>query len=286
MTAKAPRILIIDGYPKTDRENLAGCGMGMAGDLYENMLKNLCPTARFETIFPSDADSALPQGASIADFDGVAWTGCSLTIFKEDDERIPRHIELAREAYRTGVPQYGTCWGIQIAAVAAGGTVAPNPGGREMGVARKISLSPAGRGHPLYQDKPSTFDGYVSHFDEVTHLPAGSEVLAANAFTRVHGLSVHHERGTFWGLQYHPEYDLHEMARLIYGRREALTNEGFFKNEDDVLSWVDQYEHLHQNPDDKALAWQLGIEEDLILDTVRHTEPRNWLNHLVLPNML
>lgn len=284
-TQHAPHILVIDGYPKSDRENLAGCGMGTAGDLYITMLSRLCPGARFDVLYPSDADSSLAPGIEIGDYDGIAWTGCSLTIHDTSDERVGRHIELARAAYRSGVPQYGTCWGIQIAAVAAGGVVAPNPGGREMGVARKITLNATGRGHPLYEGKPTTFDGYVSHFDEVTHLPSGGEVLAGNAFTRVHAITVHHGKGTFWGLQYHPEYDLYQMARLMYCRRAALTKEGFFTDEANALAVVDQFEKLHADPMDKALAWQLGVEADLLVDAVRHTEPRNWLERLVIPNM-
>ncbi|MCK5444431.1 MAG: gamma-glutamyl-gamma-aminobutyrate hydrolase family protein [Rhodospirillaceae bacterium] len=285
MVSEGPLILVIDGYPKDDRENLAGCGMTTAGDLYVAMLSSICPQARFEVLFPSDPDAALPDGVQIGDFDGVAWTGCSLTIHDNTDKRVRRHIELARAAYMAGVPQYGTCWGIQIAAVAAGGTVAVNPRGREMGIGRKITLSPAGRGHPLYQDKPTTFDGFVSHFDEVTHLPPGAEVLAGNAFVRVHSLSVDHEKGTFWGLQYHPEYDLYQMARLIYCRRAALTNEGFYTDEANALEMVEKFERLYANPDDMALAWQLGVDQDILNDTVRQTEPRNWLERLVLPKM-
>lgn len=285
MAHNTPQILIIDGYPKDDRTNLAACGMSTAGDLYVQMLGRLCPEARFETVYPSDPDAIFASGVGIGDFDGVAWTGCSLTIHDVNDKRVQRHIELARAAYRAGVAQYGTCWGIQIAAVAAGGTVGANPHGREMGIARKITLSGTGRGHPLYEDKPSTFDGYVSHFDEVTHLPPGAEVLAGNAFTRVHALSVHHEKGTFWGLQYHPEYDLYQMARLMYCRRAALTKEGFFSDEANAVAVVDQYESLYKNPRDKALAWQLGVEPDLLVDTIRQAEARNWLTRLVLPNM-
>ena len=285
MASFTPHILVIDGYPKPDRENLAACGMTAAGDLYISMLGRLCPSARFDVLHASDADSALAPGVEIGNYHGVAWTGCSLTIHDDSDARVKRHIELARAAYRAGVPQYGTCWGIQIAAVAAGGIVAANPRGREMGIARKITLNPAGRGHPLYEGKPTSFDGYVSHFDEVTHLPTGGEVLAGNAFTRVHALTVHSGKGTFWGLQYHPEYDLQQMARLMYCRRQALTNEGFFTSEENALEVVAAYERLYDDPDAKALAWQLGVEDDLMSDAVRHAEPRNWLNRLVLPGV-
>ena len=285
MSLNGPHILIVDGYPVQDRKNLSECGMDTAGDLYAQMLKAICPSASFEIIYPSDPDTALAQATSLGSFDGVAWTGSSLTIHDETDKRVARHVQLAREAYLVGVPQYGTCWGIQVAAVAAGGTVAAHPKGREMGIARKITLTQAGRGHAMYTNKPMTFDGYVSHFDGVTHAPSGAEVLAENAFTQVQALSVHHEKGTFWGLQYHPEYDLFQMARLIFCRRTALTNEGFFKDETEALALVEKYEQLHQNPDDMALAWPLGVEADLLIDTIRQTEPRNWIERLVLPNM-
>lgn len=285
MTHNAPHILIVDGYPVEDRKNLAECGMDTAGDLYAQMLVGICPKTTFKIVFPTDPGTTLPNGTALENFDGVAWTGSSLTVHDQTDTRVHRHIELAREAFRVGVPQYGTCWGIQIAAVAAGGTVAANPNGREMGVARKITLTPSGRGHDLYTDKPSTFDGYVSHFDEVTHVPPGSDVLAGNAFTRIQALSVHHDQGTFWGLQYHPEYDLHQMARLFFARSKALTKEGFFTDEANALSMVEDFERLHTAPDDKALAWQLGIESDLLVRSVRQTEPRNWLNRQVIANM-
>ena len=281
MTDNAPRFLVVDGYPKEDRENLAGCGMTLAGDLYAKMLTRLCPGARCDIIFPSDSNSTLLAG--LKEYDGIAWTGCSLTIHDQSDKRVARHLELARTAYNAGVPQYGSCWGIQIAVVAAGGTVAAHPHGREMGIGRKITLTEAGRGHPMFADKPSAFDGFVSHFDEVTHLPFGSEVLAGNAYTRVQAVSIYHGKGTFWGLQYHPEYDIREMARLIYCRRASLTNEGFFTSEADALTMVAGYEGLHTDPNNKALAWQMGIENDLLNETVRCTEPRNWIEQLVLP---
>ncbi|MBL6929023.1 MAG: gamma-glutamyl-gamma-aminobutyrate hydrolase family protein [Rhodospirillales bacterium] len=281
MTSGTIKILVIDGYPRDDRENLANCGMTLAGDLYASMLSDLCPGVHCDIVYPSDPNAALQRG--IENYHGIAWTGCSLTIHGNGDERVRRHLDLARAAYAAGVPQYGSCWGIQIAAVAAGGTVAAHPGGREMGIGRKITLSADGRDHPLFEGKPDTFDGFVSHFDVVTHLPPGGQALAGNAFTRVQAMSVEHDKGTFWGLQYHPEYDLREMARLIHCRRQALTQEGFFKDEADARRMVAQFEALHADPTDKALAWQLGVESDLLQDTVRRMEPRNWLSRLVLP---
>ena len=73
------------------------------------------------------------------------------------------------------------------------------------------------------------------------------------------------------------------MARLLYCRRAALTREGFFSSETDALDMVADYECLHTDANDRARAWRMGIENDLLLESVRCTEPRNWIEQLVLP---
>jgi GMP synthase (glutamine-hydrolysing) len=81
----------------------------------------------------------------------------------------------------------------------------------------------------MYEGKPSVFDAFTSHEDEVTHIPAASVILAGNQFTRIQAASVVHNGGTCWGVQYHPEYDIHELARLTFCRTEKLTKLGLFK---------------------------------------------------------
>jgi GMP synthase (glutamine-hydrolysing) len=141
------RFLVIDGYNKEAREELVAGGAGMAADQYTRMLKSSTPggAADIDVLFPADPGVSLPKGAELKNYDGIAWTGCSLTVF-EDDPRVHTQIEFCREAFRAGVPSFGSCWAAQIAVVAAGGLCAPNPRGREMGLARKITLTPEGRG--------------------------------------------------------------------------------------------------------------------------------------------
>ncbi len=276
------RFLIVDGYAKEARDELAAGGAGIAGELYTRMLTRILPTARCDVVFPADPGVELPTGVALEQYDGVAWTGCSLTIY-EDDPRVQPQVELARAAYAKGVPSFGTCWGLQMAVWAAGGMVRANPNGREMGLARKIQLTPEGRGHPFYAGKPSVFDGFTSHEDEVTHLPPGAVILAGNAFTRVQAACVTHQRGTFWGLQYHPEYDLHEMARLTWCRIERLRKKGFFADRAAGEAYVEMLETIHHHPERKDLAWLLGVDADLTNENVRQCEVRNWIEALVLP---
>lgn len=279
-----PRFLVVDGYAKAGREELSAGGAAMAGELYSAMLRRYAPGAAVDIVYPADGDAALPSGAAIDGYDGIAWTGCSLTVFDEDP-KVTRQIEFCRAVFEAGVPSFGSCWALQIAVVAAGGLCRANPRGREMGLARKVQLTPEGRGHPLYAGKPSVFDAYISHVDEVTHLPSGAVMLASNPFTHVQAATVTYGNGTFWGLQYHPEYDLHEMARLIYCRREKLMSLGFFRDIDQANSYVDQLEALYQDPSRTDIAWALGIDDDVMRLEIRQCEVANWVSQQVLPGM-
>lgn len=282
--SNAPSFLVIDGYRREGREELAAGGATTAGELYARMLKNCCPRAAVDIVYPADPGASLPRGAALEAYDGLAWTGSSLTVY-EDTPPVTSQIEFARAAFEAGVPAFGSCWAVQIGVMAAGGDCAKNPRGREMGIARKIALTPEGRAHPLYIGKPSVFDAFISHDDEVTHLPPGAVHLAANAFTRVQAVAITYRGGTLWAVQYHPEYDLHELARLTYCRVPKLTALGLFKDEDAGYKYVNLLEALHQDPARKDLAWLLGIDTDVMNEDIRQAEVRNWIEQLVLPSM-
>ncbi len=277
-----PRFLVVDGYTKAAREELVAGGASIAADLYAAMLRRFVPNAPVDTLFPSDPDASLPAGAELARYDGIAWTGCSLTVF-DDDPRVKGQIELCRAAFEAGVPGFGSCWGVQIAVVAAGGECRANPRGREIGIARKIRLTPEGRAHPMYVGKPGVFDAFISHDDEVTHWPASARLLASNRFTRVQSMSVAHLNGMFWGLQYHPEYDLHEMARLIHCRRAKMIELGLFHDESRALHYIAQLETLHRDPSRADVAWALGVDDDVMSLEIRQCETANWIAQQVLP---
>ena len=284
--SRVPRYLVLDGYAKDGRANLKAGGASTAGELYTRMLKACTPggKAQIDVVFPADPDATLPRGAAIGQYDGIAWTGSSLTGFEPGPFVTPQ-IEFARAAFEARVPSFGSCWAAQIAVVAAGGACARNPKGREMFLARKIGLTGDGRAHPLYRDKKGVFDAWISHDDEITHLPSGAQILASNDFTQVQAVSVTYRGGDFWGLQYHPEYDLHEMARLCYCRREKLIALGFFKDMDAADMFVNDLEALHQDPSRTDLSWRYGIDEDVMNEDIRLREVRNWIEQQVVPRM-
>ncbi len=113
--------------------------------------------------------------------------------------------------------------------------------------------------------------------------PPGALNLAGNAFSHVQAVCVTHKGGEFWAVQYHPEYDLHELARLTFARTDRLVAMGFFSGAEAAHDYVNTLETLHQDPSRRDLAWLLGIDDDVMNEDVRRVEVRNWINHLVLP---
>ncbi len=279
------RLLIINPYPRESRDVLDRAGMCGADEIYVRVLNTLAPDGRRETLFIADLDVPVPDARTVAGYDGFIWTGSNLTIYQDDDPRVTRQIEFCRRIFEVGRPQFGSCWGVQMAAAAAGGEVRKNPRGREMGFARKIHLTSEGRRHPMYEGKPDVFDGFISHLDEVTRIPEGGVLLATNEHTPVQALEVRYRNGIFWATQYHPEYALEDMARLIIARADALIREGFFADRATLDAKVARLEALGRDPNRKDLRWDLAMGNDILDDEIRQCEFRNWLGKVVLPSV-
>ncbi|MEQ9519686.1 MAG: type 1 glutamine amidotransferase [Parvibaculum sp.] len=273
-------LLIIDGYDRQGRTNLAAASCTLAGTLYERMIKRFLPDARVTILHPADSDAQLPSGAALGAFDAALWTGSSLTIYHQTAE-VLRQVSLSRALFKEGVPSFGSCWALQMASLAAGGTCRLNPSGREFGIARKISLTDAGRAHPLYNGKSAVFDGFTSHFDDVESLPEGAIHLAGNRITAIQAAIVEKDGTPFWAVQYHPEYDLKEIAALTRFRMDGLVKEGRFENHDAASRFVGELETLHNDPSRFDIAWRLGLDADVLDEAIRTLEVRNWIEAIL-----
>lgn len=286
ITTKRPiSILILNCYPKQSRDNFDLSGVGHPHNFFIDFLNRYVPAVKTTICFAADPGDMLSPGVQINDFDGIIWTGSDLTIYHLDDKRVTDQIAFAQAVYDYGVPSYGSCWGIQMAAVAAGGEVQKCPKGREWSIGRNIRLTNAGRQSPFLEGKPDIYDGFEMHLDEVTRVPQGAVVLASNDHCEIQALEVKYKKGTFWAAQYHPEYNLLEMAKLIAARTVPLTNEGFFPNQDAVYQYANDMTALHQNVKNEGLRRKLDIGDDIIDKQIREQELRNWINHLVIPNL-
>jgi GMP synthase (glutamine-hydrolysing) len=157
-----------------------------------------------------------------------------------------------------------------------------NPKGREVGFARNIWPTEAGRAHPMLAGRPSAYDAPCSHLDIVL-LPPGAIVLAANTMSPVQAAEIFWNGGTFWGVQYHPEYSLREIAAIVERRAAMLAQEGFFASESDAHAHVADLRRLDEAGERRDIAWRLGLGDDVLDAPKRRTELIDFLDRRVRP---
>jgi GMP synthase (glutamine-hydrolysing) len=277
----SPRLLVVEGNTAELREKQVTAGGQVMSDGYADLLRDLLPGAVVDICYPADPGANLAAGG-LEGYDGVAITGSALNVY-DGRPAIASQIELARAVLKAKTPLFGSCWGLQVVTVAAGGTVRANPKGREIGIGRRIALTQAGRDHAMYAGKASVFDAVTVHLDEVETLAPGTTVLAANAQSDVQAAEIRQDGATAWCVQYHPEFSLADMAAIVrrYGRR--IVKEGFFADEAARDAYVADLETLDREPENKPLAWRYGIDGTVLDRSVRTAEIANWIAHQVLP---
>jgi GMP synthase (glutamine-hydrolysing) len=274
------RLLVAEGNTIEARGRVAAQTGRTYGEGYAEALSSIAPDARIDLCFPADEDAKLP--APLEAYDGVAITGSSLNIYKGEPAST-RQVDFARAIFASHIPFFGSCWGLQVAVVATGGEVARNPLGREVAFARKITLDEAGRTHPLHTGREHVFDAPAIHSDEVVRLPADANVTARNTISRVQAVEIRHSGGVFWGVQFHPEFTLRDIAFVLrrYGR--ILVEEGFFADIAALEADANDLIVLAADPARADIARRLGLGADVLKPEKRLREIANWITLQVQP---
>ena len=275
------RILVIDGNVAEMRARQAAALGYDSGRGYARVLERIDSSLHVDIVTPADAAPAFPSGVGLDAYDGATLTGSALNVY-HGGAAVMRQIELVRAVLDAGVPLFGSCWGLQVAVTAAGGEVRANPRGREFGFARRILQSETGRAHRLFAGKPAAFEAPTVHRDEIASLPPGADILALNDFG-VQAASFTHGRGTFWGVQYHPEYDYLDIAAAAERYGATLVGEGMFRDAAALAEFTADLRALQAKPSDSALLWKHGLGPAMQSEALRLLEIRNWLEAQVLP---
>jgi GMP synthase (glutamine-hydrolysing) len=279
------KILIIDGSPARAQDALVKRGGRRHGANYAAALGAVAPsdapTPEFVILAAADGEP-MPKGLSLADFDGIAWTGSPLSAY-DGNPIVIAQIDLARAAFHSGVPGFGSCWGLQVMCTALGGRVRANPNGYEVGVARAVTLNNDGRAHPMFEGKAPVFDCLATHYDEVAELPVNARLLASNAMSRVQAIEIVEGSNMFWGVQYHPEYDLRQIAAILRRRAEPMVREGFAARPEDIEAMASQLMQLNEDPTRRDIAWKYGIGASVLDPAIHRREFTNWLTACVMP---
>lgn len=284
-----PRLLIVNCTADTVLQRIAAQGGRPYDALFVELASRHLPAGQSIDPFTLNVGDGedLPQGVQLGDFDGAWISGSPLNVYRPEQPTVRAQLDLARGIWEAEVPAFGSCWGLQLMTAALGGTVHLNPQGREIGVARRIRPTEAGRGHALFAGKSGgksdAFDALCSHEDEVETLPAGAELLASNAVSRVQAMAIRDGAKSFWGVQYHPEFDFGAVAAIIALRAQRHLDEGLARSAAEVDTIVADFRSLSQDPARKDLAWKYGLHADVLDARLRTAEFGNWLRAEVLP---
>jgi GMP synthase (glutamine-hydrolysing) len=252
------RILVIDSHSP----DLLATGAVPSADFVRTLLA-LDPA----TMVCVHAPYAAPlQPGHLDGIDGVIFSGAGVAWSVEAPEAAALRHAMAL-VFDAGLPVWGSCNGMQLAAVMLGGSVGAARAGFEVGLAQDVTLTLAGQGHPMMAGRAARFAVPCIHRDEVQRLPEGAELLAGNAHSRVQAFAYRHGGIDFWGTQYHPELTPADIAGFISGS-------GLFHHfPADVAT-------LSAVTEDAEAAARFGTTPQAQATPVRAQELANWLGHV------
>jgi GMP synthase (glutamine-hydrolysing) len=276
------RLLLMEGNTAEKCARAHELGVRTSSEIYIEAIAAHYPQIALDVLNGAEEGEAIPGGRAWTDYAGFVVTGSALHAY-DAEFAVTNQIELLKQAAQAGLPVFGSCWGLQIAAIAAGGEVAFNPRGREVGFARKILLNEAGAAHPMFKGKAPVFDAPCIHYDEVIRLPEGATLLASNAHSEIQAAVIPLANSEVWAVQYHPEFDLAQLVQLYTLYAEDMVTQGFFADEAELVAYRDKLAVLAADPANAGLAWQLGVDADVLNDRTRRAEILAWIEAKVLP---
>tara|TARA_R110002073_G_scaffold1940_15_gene13635 strand:- start:5837 stop:6559 length:723 start_codon:yes stop_codon:yes gene_type:complete len=215
---------------------------GEFGDYPDMFVARLSANSEQEVSFQTYDVEHLEYPADIDDCDGYVITGSKKSVY-DDEPWIHQLEEYVRTLDRARKPLVGVCFGHQLVAQALGGQTRPADVGWGVGVHTSELVSEK----DFMQPSLNQIRVLVSHKDQVTALPEGSERLASSEFcpNAMYQVGEH-----IFCLQGHPEFIKPYSESLMNLRREIL-GETLFE---------EGVESLEQPLDSDTLArWMLNF---------------------------
>jgi len=169
-----------------------------------------------------DTEESFSDNLINDDFTHVIHTGSSFSITKITPF-TDKAVEYIKKARDKGVRQMGICYGHQLICRALVGkqAVRASPNSLEAGwnsikfLNSSISIFGVKENEVVWQH----------HFDEVTELPDGSELLATNEHTRIQAYINYKQR--LFGMQFHPEFDKEAGDKIFLDKKSLLLGPSF-----------------------------------------------------------
>ena len=115
------------------------------------------------------------------------------------------------------------------------------------------------------------------HSSVVTALPPDAHILASNPDTPIEAVEIRHSNGVFWGVQYHPELSLSEIAASLRHQGRDVIAQGLARDQAEVDAMSDRLTILDNHNQRQDLAWQIGVNAQMTSFTHRTIEIDNFL---------
>lgn len=256
--SRVATILIMEGNPP----DVIATGDSGAASFVRTFLV-IAPTAQLRIVAPY---AKTIESEAFDGVDGVVFTG-SGTEWSTAAGRAKPQVEAMERSFDVGLPVWGSCNGMQLAALVLGGEVLANPLGLEVGMARGLSLTSEGISHPMMEGRSEVFAVPTVHRDVISRIPDGAVITASNDFCEVQAMAYEDGGVNFWGTQYHPELAARDIATYV-------RTPGIFDDHRPLA------EDLDIADTDDAAARRLGATSSALHIKQRTLELQNWLAHI------
>ena len=256
-------ILIVEGnIPKDSEVFIRAAGVSASVNL-KNLVLKLEPNSNVKIINPGIDEETKKALEVINIYHGIIFTGGAMRINDLTDE-IKKHINFASNCFNHKKKILAICWGLQVCSTAAGGRVAPGKNGAHIGIASSVEINKEGQKNLIYKNKKIKFTTPAFNFDEVCETPEGATLLSSDKVNKVMCVYFKSGNSEIWGLQYHPDYEYHQMINLSNERKDQMIANKYFKDKNDFENHINYIK-----------------DEDKKLDFENRTcEVKNWLNYI------
>ena len=259
------KLLIVEGNNKETRIEREKFGIKPYHIIFQDMLKYLIPNAVIDIVFPADTEKKLPSTEQLKLYDGLLWTGSSLSVL-DDTPSVNQQLNFANSVFKSGIPFYGSCWGLQVAAHVAGGVIGKSNNGLELGISKSIKLTESGKKSPFLKNRTDDYRALCIHYDEIITPPKNATILAYNEHSKVQAITFNYLKSTFFGVQYHPEFKPSDMALIISFLSDKLIKDDFFNSQMEADEFILNLIDINHIPQE-------------VLNYKLHTQDiKSWLN--------
>ncbi|MAV82581.1 MAG: hypothetical protein CMI90_03845 [Pelagibacteraceae bacterium] len=246
------KILVVNGWSEDGDKDHIKAGCILQTNIFVNIIKRYLPNVIVDVFNSYEFHDQF----ELKSYQAFMWTGGGGNIY-DKNKHNKSQIQLCQEILELQKPIWGSCWGMQVLVSALGRKVVKTniP---EFGYSKNIKIINPILNNSIYKNKELVFDAPAHHYDIITEVPNGFEIISENNNCIQ---SIYSPSKNIFCTQYHPELPYDYIANLM-------------------IYWKNNYINYYTPEDFNNLIKYLRIKEQKDSGS-RLLEIRNWLKYLV-----